>query len=101
MDERLKKIINESGLTQQKLSELTGIKRSYIGMLACGKRTPKKETIIKILHAIGKKEDDYFLEDNESKLLTILKRENIKTPEELETIITLYKQIKTTLLIQK
>ena len=44
----------DRGISQRKLEEMTGIKQSVIARMETGKSSPKLETIVKILFALGK-----------------------------------------------
>jgi len=42
------KVRKNNGLTQEKLSELTGLSTTFIGLVETGKRKPRLETLRKI-----------------------------------------------------
>lgn len=50
----LVKARRERGITPRQLEEMTGIKQSVIARLETGKSSPKLETVVKILFALGK-----------------------------------------------
>jgi DNA-binding transcriptional regulator YdaS (Cro superfamily) len=56
---KLKKLMNELGLSQSKLSELTGISKPNISQYINGKHEPSKERKKEIAVALGVQED-YF-----------------------------------------
>lgn len=58
-ENKLKKLMNELGLSQSKLSELTGIGKSSISQYLSGKNEPSKERKKEIAIALGVQED-YF-----------------------------------------
>jgi transcriptional regulator with XRE-family HTH domain len=49
----LRQIREKKGLSQEKLSELAGLDRTYISLIECGKRKPSLETIEKICHVFS------------------------------------------------
>jgi len=49
---RIKERRQKLGLTQQELSELSGIPRSYLVQIENGKNDPKASTLIKIADAL-------------------------------------------------
>ena len=55
--ENLQDILNEKGIKQRELSELTGIPASSISFYINGKAMPSAEVIVKIAYAI---DVDYF-----------------------------------------
>lgn len=57
--EKLKKLMKELGLTQSKLSELTGIGKSSISQYLSGKNEPSKDRKKEIAYALGVQET-YF-----------------------------------------
>jgi transcriptional regulator with XRE-family HTH domain len=62
----LKKIRNErinQGISYQSLAELTGLKAATISQLEKGITVPRDATIGKILKALGKKVEDFEMED--------------------------------------
>lgn len=58
-ESKLKKLMNELGLSQSKVSELTGISKSNISQYINGKHEPSKERKKEIAVALGVQED-YF-----------------------------------------
>lgn len=58
-ESKLKKLMNELGLSQTKLSELTGIGKSSISQYLSGKNEPSRERKKEIAVALGVQED-YF-----------------------------------------
>lgn len=48
MNERIKQIRKESGLTQEKFAERIGLKQNSIALLESGKRMPSEQTILSI-----------------------------------------------------
>jgi len=56
---KLKRLMNELGLSQSKISELTGIGKSSISQYLSGKNEPSKERRKEIARALGVQED-YF-----------------------------------------
>lgn len=57
--EKLKRLMKELGLTQSKLSDLTGISKPNISQYIKGKHEPSKERKKEIARALGVQED-YF-----------------------------------------
>jgi len=45
----------ENGITQKKLEEMTGIKQPVIARMETGKTSPRLDTVMKVLAALGKK----------------------------------------------
>ena len=45
----------ESGITQKKLEELSGVKQPVIARMETGATSPKLDTVMKLLAALGKK----------------------------------------------
>jgi y4mF family transcriptional regulator len=43
----------ELGLTQEELANLTGVHRTYIGMVESGERAAKLDTVLRIVHTLG------------------------------------------------
>jgi len=73
---RLKKLREESGLTQEELGEAVGLSSEYISLLEAGKRTPS----IIALNRISKffqKNISYFLESRENPFAILLASEKI------------------------
>lgn len=58
-ESKLKKLMNELGVSQTRLSELTGIGKSSISQYLSGKNEPSKERKKEIAVALGVQED-YF-----------------------------------------
>lgn len=56
---KLETLMNELGLTQSKLSDLTGIGKSSISQYLSGKNEPSKARKVEIARALGVQED-YF-----------------------------------------
>ena len=50
--EELRRLQMEKGLSYQKLAELSGVDRSYIGLLTKGKRRPTLEVTIRLAWAL-------------------------------------------------
>lgn len=48
----LAKVRKSVGLTQEKLSEITGLSTTFIGLVETGKRKPRLETLRKIASAL-------------------------------------------------
>jgi transcriptional regulator with XRE-family HTH domain len=44
---------NAKGLSQEKLAELAGLNRNYIGFVERAERSPRIVTIFRIAHALG------------------------------------------------
>lgn len=51
----LRRIREQKGISQDRLSELAGLDRTYISLIECGKRNPSLATIDKISHVLGVK----------------------------------------------
>jgi transcriptional regulator with XRE-family HTH domain len=49
----LRGIREQQGISQDRLSELAGLDRTYISLIECGKRNPSLETIEKITKVLG------------------------------------------------
>lgn len=50
---RVQKLRKERGLTQEKLAELIGVDRSYMGFIERGERNPTLDKISKITKALN------------------------------------------------
>lgn len=57
---KLQKVRKSVGITQEKLSELTGISTTFIGLVETGKRKPSLETLRKISSKLGLNIKDLF-----------------------------------------
>ena len=57
--EKLKNLMSELGLSQSKLSDLTGIGKSSISQYLSGKNEPSKDRKKEIARTLGV-QDDYF-----------------------------------------
>jgi len=87
---RLKKLREESGLTQEELGEAVGLSSEYISLLEAGKRTPS----IIALNRISKyfqKNVSYFLETRENPFAILLADEKID--EATKKIISEFRKI--------
>ena len=62
INDGLKKIRKEYGKTQQDVESETGIKRAYIGAIETGTRTPKEDTLEKILSIYNISEVDFLID---------------------------------------
>ncbi|MEA5519630.1 helix-turn-helix transcriptional regulator [Limnoraphis robusta] len=51
----LRKLREQRGISQDKLSELAGLDRTFISLVECGKRKPSLETIDKITRVLNVK----------------------------------------------
>jgi transcriptional regulator with XRE-family HTH domain len=51
--ESLQRIRKNQGLSQEKLAELTGLHRTYISDLECGRRNPSIITLVKLSQALS------------------------------------------------
>ncbi len=51
----LRQIREQKGISQDKLSDLAGLDRTYVSLVECGKRNPSLETIDKITRALDVK----------------------------------------------
>lgn len=56
----LAKVRKKCGITQEKLSELTGLSTTFIGLIETGKRKPRLETLRKIASALKVNIKDLF-----------------------------------------
>ena len=52
-------------ISQEKLSEISGIDRSYLSEIETGKKSPSLSTILKIANALKEKPSVFFLEFEE------------------------------------
>ena len=48
MNERIKQIRKDAGLTQEKFAERIGLKQNSIALIESGKRTPSEQTVLSI-----------------------------------------------------
>lgn len=51
----LQRIRLQKGITQTKLSEMTGVRQTAISRLEKGETNPRIDTVVKIAHALGMK----------------------------------------------
>lgn len=51
----LQRIRLKKGITQTKLSEMTGVRQTAISRLEKGETNPRIDTVVKIAHALGMK----------------------------------------------
>lgn len=51
--EKLRKLRKQKGLTQEKLSEMTGIDYSYLNQIEAGKKNPSLKRITKLARVLG------------------------------------------------
>ncbi len=65
MTYRIKEMLNEKGISQKKLSELTGITESAISHYIKGDRVPRGQNLVKIAKALGTTTDDLLSGDRE------------------------------------
>mgnify|MGYP003369424863 CR=1 FL=1 len=66
MTNRIKELLEEKGITQRKLSELTGMTESAISHYIKGDRIPRGMNLIKIAQALGTTADDLLSCDQET-----------------------------------
>ena len=59
--ERIKELRKEKGLTQAELGEKLGVSASMVGQYENGFRKPKKDTLCRIMEALGVSYRDFFL----------------------------------------
>ncbi|MEE3393493.1 MAG: helix-turn-helix transcriptional regulator [Lachnospiraceae bacterium] len=62
---RIKDMIQEKGITQKELSEMTGITESAISHYVKGDRVPRGANLVKIAKALGTTADDLLSGDHE------------------------------------
>ena len=61
MGYNLKKVREESGMTQQELADKSGVNRVTIALIESGKtKDVKASTIVRLAEALGKSTDDIF-----------------------------------------
>ena len=60
--QNIKKYRLASGLTQEKLSEMTGISTDYLSEIERGKRTPSIKRFVIIADALGVEADKFWKE---------------------------------------
>ena len=65
MTSRIKELLEQKGITQRKLSELTGITESAISHYIKGDRIPRGMSLVKIAQALGTTADDLVSCDQE------------------------------------
>lgn len=76
---RLKKLREESGLTQEELGEAVGLSSEYISLLEAGKRTPSIIALNRIARYF-QKNISYFLETREDPFRLLLGDEKLTEP---------------------
>ena len=57
MNDRVKKIRQESGITQAQFADKIGLSRNYVAMIEIGQREPSDRTILDICREFGVHED--------------------------------------------
>lgn len=62
---RIKEMLQEKGISQKELSELTGITESAISHYVKGTRVPRGANLVKIANALGTTADDLLSGDTE------------------------------------
>ena len=62
---RIKEMLGNKGISQKKLSEMTGITESAISHYIKGDRVPRGANLIKIARALGTTADDLLRDDEE------------------------------------
>lgn len=62
MSRKLKIVLIKRGISQTKLSEITGIARSTISMLVSGRMNPTQDEKRKIMTALSYRGNDFFSE---------------------------------------
>jgi|GEM_PF-2767432 transcriptional regulator with XRE-family HTH domain len=65
--DKLKEYRNSLGLTQEQLSNKTGISRAIIGMIEAGNRPPSQKVIIKLSEFSNKSIDWWYGKEDEAK----------------------------------
>lgn len=77
--ENLKYYRKQAGLTQEKLSELSGCNQNYIAEIErASSKFPKPETIDAIAAALNIRTSDLFIEEGCPKNVAVFDRENFK-----------------------
>jgi transcriptional regulator with XRE-family HTH domain len=56
----LRELRTERGLSQEKLAEMAGLDRNYVGMIERGERNPAVVNIVRIAKALGIAPGDLF-----------------------------------------
>lgn len=65
MTYRIKEMLNQKGISQKELSEMTGITESAISHYVKGDRVPRGANLVKIAKALGTTADDLLSGDRE------------------------------------
>ena len=101
LGKRIRELRRLSGLTQEKLAELTDLSSNFIGSIERGLRSPKIKTLEKIACALKVKIADLFkvksseLKDKEEilkKIIAHLKKRDYKELNQISEIIELFFQ---------
>lgn len=88
LGKRIKRLRRMHDWTQEKLGDMTGYSKSFIGCVENHSSTPSLETVVKIAAALGVT-PDYLLMGtaiNTERNQRIMEKLNLCTPEDQETI---------------
>lgn len=61
----IKEIRNQQGISQEELSDRTGLDRSYLSQIENGKKSPSLSTILRISRALNLKTSELLLKFEE------------------------------------
>lgn len=62
LGKRIQKCREEAGMTQEALAERVGISWNYLGAIEREVKTPKLETLVRIINVLGMSADDVMLD---------------------------------------
>jgi transcriptional regulator with XRE-family HTH domain len=82
---KLKKILNERGITQRELAKKAGITEAYVSQLLAYPKTPTIPVVNKIAQAIDIPVS-YFLEDNDREISVCLRKNRTLTEEDIKDV---------------
>jgi transcriptional regulator with XRE-family HTH domain len=82
---KLKKVLNERGITQKELAQKANITEAYVSQLLSYQKTPTIQVVNKIALALNVPVS-YFLEDNDREISVYLRKNRQLTEEDIKAV---------------